>query len=202
MAAIALPRFPDNWQDQPYLVSRYWDEAMLELEKTLNAVLAIPIIEDALSDLDTAVGTASAAAAAATSAAAAATSAAAAAASEQSLVNSYIDPSSFTAPLISADSAGNVTIANHSRTYGDVALNPTVAVTGDTIATAASPTSVVRVYYSDPTRAGGTVTYLFTIDPAAPMPQGGDIHSIGAVEIPAAGASDGDYLKPPGYVDL
>lgn len=202
MATIALPRFPANWQDQPYLISRYWDEAMLELEKTLNAVLAIPAIQEALADLDTAIEAANDAAEAATVAATKAGSASTAALSEQSLVNSYIDPTSFTAPLISADSSGNVTIANHSRTYGDSTLNPMVHVTGATIATGASPLSVVRIYYTDATRAGGAITYLFTVDPASPTPQGGNTHAVGAVEIPAAGTSDGNYLKPPGYVEL
>lgn len=190
--AIKLPRLPTNWQEQPKLVERYWDTTMTNLEKTLNAILAIPLIENALVDLDTAIAAADAAAANANAAANSVTS-------ETSLVNSF--PTSFVAPLISADSLGNVTIANHSREYGDSVLNPTVAVTGGVIATGAAAASVVRVYYNDPARAGGTVTYLFTVDPAAPPVQSGNTHSVGAVTIPAAGSQGGNGVRPPGYVE-
>lgn len=190
---IKLARLPTNWQDQPKLVERYWDVSMTQIEKTLNAILAIPLIEDALADLDTAIAAADASAANANAAASAVTS-------ESSLVNSYV--SNFTAPLISADNLGNVTITLHDRVYGDPSLNPTVSVTGAVIATAAAPTSVVRVYYNDASRAGGAVTYLFTVDPAAPPVQGGNLHSVGAVTIPAAGTLGGKNISPPGFVEL
>lgn len=189
MATVKLARLPTNWQDQPKLVERYWDSAMTEIEKTLNAILAIPLIEDALADLDTAIAAADAAAASANAAAISVTS-------ESSLVNSY--PSGVS---ITADNLGDVTITTHNRVYGDSVLNPTVSVTGDVISTGAASGSVVRIYYSDPTRAGGTVSYLFTVDPAAPPVQGGDIHSVGAVTIPAAGTQGGNGLRPPGYVE-
>lgn len=190
--AVKLARLPVNWEKQPELVRRYWDTTMTEIEKTLNAILAIPAIEAALEDLDEAVANAN-------SAAAAAQAAADSAKSNESLINSYI--SGFTAPLISADSSGNVTIANHQRVYGDSTLNPTRSVTGGTISTAAAANSTVRVYYSDPTRAGGAVTYQFTVDPATPMAQGGNIHSVGAVIIPATGTDDGNFVRPPGFVE-
>lgn len=191
--AVKLPRLPTNWQDQPKLVERYWDSTMTEIEKTLNAILAIPLIEDALADLDTAIAAADAAAANANAAATSITS-------ESSLVNSF--PDNFAAPLVSVDNLGNVTIAAHDRVYGDSVLNPTVSVTGATVATAAAPTDIVRIYYNDATRAGGTVTYLFTTDPAPPPVQGGDIHSVGAVEIPTVGTLSGKNVTPPGFVNL
>lgn len=190
--AIKLARLPTNWQDQPKLVERYWDSAMTEIEKTLNAILAIPLIEDALADLDTAISAADAAAATANAAAASVTS-------EQSIVTSF--PDNFVAPLISADNLGNVTIAAHDRIYGDSVLNPPVAVAGAILATGAAAASVVRVYYNDPARAGGSVTYLYTVDPAAPPVQGGNTHSVGAVTIPAAGTQGGNGVRPPGYVE-
>lgn len=190
--AIKLPRLPTNWQDQPKLVERYWDGAMTEIEKTLNAILAIPAIEAALAGLD-------AATTAAQDAADAANAAAASVTSESSIVTSY--PDNFVAPLISANSTGDVTIVTHDRVYGDPTMNPTVSVTGSIIATGESSPSVIRVYYVDPTRAGGAVSYLYTVDPAAPPVQGGNVHSVGAVEIPAAGSQSGNGVKPPGYVE-
>ena len=201
MASIYLPRLPTNWEQQPHLVARYWDDAMKEIEKTFQALLSIPAIQEALEDLDAAVAAAQAAADDAMSAASDAETAANESKQEQSLISSYIDPTSFTAPLISADSAGNVTIATHDRVYGDSVLNPTVEVTGATLATAAAPSSVVRIYYIDPSKAGGSVTFQFTIDPAALVAQGNNAHSVGGVTIPASGTNDGVYVEPPGYVD-
>lgn len=187
--AFKLPRLPITWQEQPKLVERYWDLTMTQLEKTLNAILAIPIIEAALVGLDAATAAAQAAADNANAAAMSVTS-------ESSLVNSY--PSGVT---ITADNLGNVTINTHNRIYGDSVMNPTVSVTGAVVATGAAAASVVRIYYNDPTRAGGAVTYLFTVDPASPPVQGGNVHSVGAVTIPAAGTQGGNGVRPPGYVE-
>ncbi len=193
MPNFKLPRLQQGWENQPKLLERYWDIAMTQLEKTLNAILDIPSIEAALINLNTATQNAQ-------NAADNANSTASAVASETSLVNSY--PSNFTAPLISADNLGNVTIVNHNRVYGDSEINPPVSVIGGIVATAASPLSVVRIYYVDPARTGGTVSYLFTVDPTIPFAQTGNIHSVGAVEIPTTGTQDGNSLHPPGYVEL
>ena len=187
--AIKLARLPTTWQQQPKLVERYWDSSMTQIEKTLNAILAIPLIEDALADLDTAIAAADAAAASANAAALGVTS-------ESSLVNSYPDGVSIT-----ANNLGDVTITTHNRVYGDATLNPTVSVTGAVISTGAASGSVIRVYYNDPTRAGGAVSYLYTVDPTAPPVQGGNVHSVGAVTIPAAGTQGGNGVRPPGYVE-
>lgn len=200
--AFRLPRLPYGWRDQPQLFERYWDEFATNIEKTLNAILEIPEIAEALQDAidaaEAAADNAQTAADNAQTAADDAASATAAQAQETSLVNSY--PSAGV-PILSADSTGLVTIATHNRVYGDSALNPTVSVTGNTVASAAAALSIVRVYYDDPTRAGGAVTYGFTVDPAAPPVQSGNRHSVGAVEIPAVGSQDGRPLGPPGYVD-
>lgn len=192
MPTIKLPRLFAGWRDQPELFERYFDEAMTSIETSLNAVLQIPLIEEALADLD-------AATAAATAAAANANAAANGVTSETSLVNSYVD--NFTAPLISAASDGTVTVAAHDRVYGDQTMNPTVAVDGDSFATTALADEVVRVFYEDALREGGAVIYQYTIDPAPPPVQGGVVHSVGTVVIPLAGTEDGNYIKPPGYVD-
>lgn len=203
---LKLSRLPFNWKESPKLFERYWDNTMTQLEDILNQLLALPVIQDAIDNLDTAVADAQSAADAANTAAAAANSAAGTAQAttdaqkaETSLVNSFVQ--NFTAPLISADSAGTVTVANHDRVYGDVILNPAVSVTGGSFATTASIGDVVRVYYDDPGRAGGSVTYQYTIDPTASPVQSGNRHSVGAVTIPAVGTQDGNYVRPPGYVN-
>lgn len=168
---------------------RLYNGAMVALEAAFNG------LEDAVS----AIAAAQAAADAANTAADNANAAAESVTSEQSLVTSFIVSGSFTPPLITADTLGNVTIATHDRQYGDTALNPTRTVDGDTIATGEVSPSVVRFYYDDPDREGGAVAYLFTVDPDPEPVQGGDTHSVGAVEIPAAGTNDGDYVRPPGF---
>lgn len=198
MAIFKLPRLPVRWEKNPELTRRYWDEAMTKLESTLNAILSIPAIIAALADLDSATQAALDAADAAQAAADNAQSAANDQARENSIVNSYVD--NYTSPLISANLSGGITIANHDRVYGDQVLNPTVSVTGGMLATAAPPGSIVRVYYIDSARSGGSVSYLFTVDPAAPPVQGGDTHSVGAVEIPSVGFQDGRGMYPPGFI--
>ncbi len=189
---VKLPRLLQGWREQPKLLERYWDIAMTKIEDILNQLLAIPAIEDALADLDAAIIAAQDAADSANAAADSVTS-------ETSLTSSY--PSNFVSPLISSDNTGVVTIANHDRVYGDSTLNPTVAVVGGIVATGASPGQTVRVYYNDPTRSGGPVTYLFTVDPAEPPVQTGDTHSVGAATVPAGAPEPGGPVRPPGWAN-
>lgn len=200
MAPIKLPRLPLNWKDQPQLFERYWNEAMTNIEKSLNQLLALPEIQAAIDAAQLTADVANTAAINAQSSADASTAITRAMAKENSLVNSYITsaPGSF----ITANSSGVVTVPNHTRIYGDSVLNPTVAVDGDSFPTFAGAGDLVRVYYSDPTRAGGVVSYLFTIDPATPQSQTGDFHSVGAIVIPSTGVSAGNNLHPPGYIYL
>lgn len=193
MAAFRLPRLPVNWREQPQLFERYWDEAMSRLEETLNAILSIPELQQAIQDAQDAADAANAAADNANAVADAN-------AAESSIVNSYV--SNFTAPLLNCTDAGVVTIATHDRVYGDSALNPTVSVTGAVINTLATSGQTVRIYYDQSSRAGGAVTYQWTVDPSPPPVQGGIRHSLGTVIVPAAAdpPSDGNYVKPPGYV--
>lgn len=190
---LKLPRFPNGWQKtQPQLFERYWDETMFQIEKNINALISLPLIEQAVLD-------AQAAANAAQTAADTATTAASASATEASLVNSF--PSIAVAPILSVDSIGTIMVFAHQRVYGDSSINPTVSVSGATLVTGATSGQVVRVYYDDPTRAGGSVTYMWTVDPTAPPVQGSNRHSVGVVTVPGAGSSDGSGVKPPGYVE-
>lgn len=191
---LKLSRLFAGWEKQPVLFRRYWDETMSLIEDNINAINQLPLIQAAID-------AANAAADAANAAAENAQNTADSQALENSLVNSYIDSASFTAPLLSADSSGNVTIASHTRVYGNPTLNPSVSVTGTTIATSATADDVVRIYYSDPSRAGGSVSFSHTIDPASIIPQSGTNHSVGSITIPSIGTNDGNYVKPPGYVE-
>lgn len=195
--AFRLARLPVNWKEQPQLFERYWDETITQIEKTLNAILDIPIIQQAVIDAQAAADAAQAAASAAQSAADGAQADTDRQKAETSLVNSYT--TGFTAPLITANVAGNATIGNHMRQYGD---GTSVSVIGSSVVTGAATGDIVRIYYDDPARAGGAVTYQFTIDPAAAPVQSGNRHSVGAVEIPVSGVNNGKNLKGPGYVDL
>lgn len=195
---VRLPRLFENWQDDPVLVRRYWDQAMNQIEDILNDLLAIPEIEAALEDLDTAVETVEAAATAAQTSADEAQEAVDSVAVKDSLKNSYVD--NFTAPLLSISSTGSLEIKTHDRVYGDATLNPTVTVNGETIATGAVSGDVVRVSYEDSSRAGGTVIYDIIINGPAPV-QSGDTHVVGAATVPATGTTDGNIVRPPGYVE-
>lgn len=208
---LKLPRLPINWITQPQLLERYWDLAMTKIEDSFNQLLQLPIIQQAIIDLglSTAAAQADAAAAAASASAAAASAASANATAntadttatsvqtDTALVDSYV--SGFVAPLLSITSTGSATIADHNRVYGD---GSSVAVTGGAVATGATSGQTVRVYYNDPTRAGGAVTYLFTVDPAAPPVQKVNTHSVGAVLVPAAGSNNGKFIRPPGFIEV
>ena len=108
------------------------------------------------------------------------------------VVNSYP-----TGCAVSADSSGVVTITSHSRNYGDQAV---VSVNAGSVNTGAAAGSVVRLYYNDPKKAGGAVTYQATVDPATPIPQGNGIHSVAVVTIPSSGTASGKLLQPPGFI--
>lgn len=184
---LKLPRLTQGWDKQPKLLERYWDILCKSIEESINQILELPIILEALNQ---AIENAQNAANNANGVADTVTA-------EQSLVTSF--PTNYTSPLVSANSLGKVTIANHSRQYGDPTLNPTVTVQGGSLLTGATSGSVVRIYYNDPTRQGGVVTYLYTVDPAPIPVQGGDVHSVGSVEIPATGSVDGGVVRPPGW---
>lgn len=192
--ALKLPRLPAsqrlvNEDGTPTIVFSTWWQAMAtQLESVVNSILAIPEIQTALTTLDTSVAAATAAAAAANTAAATATAASAATTSENALVNSTITPTS-----VLTASPTTITIASHTRNYAD---GTSVSVTGGTIAATASG-DTDYVSYSDPTRAGGAVTYIVSTTPPA---QTGNIHVVGAVTIPASGTVSGGHGPVPGFV--
>ncbi len=154
---------------------------------------------EAIPSIQADVAAAEAAAAAAQASANAAQAAADDVSTATSLENSFI--TNFTPPLISADNTGAVTIANHDRQYAGDPAPPPVAVIGGTFPSGFVSGDLVRCYYDDAARTGGAVVYQFTLDPTVAA-QTGIRHSVGAVEIPAAGSQDGDPVRPPGFVPL
>lgn len=112
--------------------------------------------------------------------------------SELSLQNSGV--TSEAGPL-TCSAAGTVTIANHTRTYGNATLNPPVSVVGDIVVTGFTSGDTVFVFYDDPTRAGGAVTYLFSML-NDDMVQAGNRHAVGEVTVPAIGTDTGAYVRP------
>jgi hypothetical protein len=121
----------------------------------------------------------------------AAQSQATATATEDALAKSFPSPSN----ILSAASNGTITIAAHTRVYGD---GTSVAVNSGTVS-GWTPGQFVQVYYDDAGRAGGAVAYQGTTDVIA---QAGSRHIVGGVAIPLAGSptQDGFPPFPPGYV--
>jgi hypothetical protein len=91
------------------------------------------------------------------------------------IANSYTDPTSVLTATVSG-SAATIVIADHSRVYTD---GMKVAVTGATLTGLAIDTTYY-VFYSDPDRKGGTVSYQTTTDQTAAAQIGG-IHSCGSI---------------------
>jgi hypothetical protein len=100
-------------------------------------------------------------------------------------------------PLSASDAGANasVSIANHTRVYGD---GTTVSVIGGSV-TALAYSTLYYVYYDDPAREGGNVSYAVTTN-EADAAQVGDRHLVGTVTTPAAAApdTDGEYVRIPG----
>ena len=107
-----------------------------------------------------------------------------------SLQNSYTDP----VAVLSATSGGAVTINAHDRVYAD---GSRVAVSAGSLSGFANGANVT-VYYNDPAREGGAVTFIGSTSAVA---QVGATHIVGQVTIPAAGEPNAPGYGPaaPGY---
>lgn len=108
-------------------------------------------------------------------------------AASNSLADSYLDP----IRVLTASSDGVVTIAAHTRVYGN---GDSVSVNGGTVTGFAS-SDYVTVYYKDAGREGGAVTYQGTTSAVA---QSGAVHVVGQVTIPEAGAGTSTGTSPTG----
>lgn len=157
---------------------RWINSAFSQLEEAQNAVTAA--LEAAGIALD---------------AAAAAQAAADAVTGDTNLSSSYVTGLTLEAFNDGADC--HVDISAHTRVYGD---GTSVPVNGGTLSGITHDT-VVRVYYDQPSRAGGAVTYQWSslIEDAT---QAGDRHSVGSVVTPRTaevGSIIGSPVYPPGY---
>ena len=93
---IKLARLPIGWDKQPQLFERYYDETMTQIEKTLNAILQIPIIQAALSVVKLSVA-------------------------QQAIASSF--PVGMTMTI---SSTGSLVISNHIRRYPDTHVDVAV----------------------------------------------------------------------------
>lgn len=114
-----------------------------------------------------------------------------AASNSLTITNSYTNPVS----VLTANSDGVITIAAHTRVYGD---GKSVPVNGGSIS-GFGQGQYVSVYYDDAARQGGAVVYHGSTSPVA---QAGSTHSVGQITIPYAGQTPntGGGVSPPGYV--
>ena len=51
MTIFKLPRLPVNWNEQPQLFERYWDEVTRKIEDNFNSVLSVPGLTAAVTAL-------------------------------------------------------------------------------------------------------------------------------------------------------
>ena len=181
-------QFQQNWQNQGKAI----EGAIQILAEAVDGILAAQTAAEAA---NAAAVVAQDAAATAQVAAEAANDAAAAVGSEGTITAS--GTSGLTLTATDAGTDATVNISAHTRIYGD---SSSVSVSAGSITGLAYSTDY-WVFYDDPTRAGGAVTYQHSTDPADAV-QTGDKHSVGAVTTPVAAAPDnnGKEVLPAGVV--
>lgn len=195
--ALKLPRLPGNIALVDPATGRVTPEFQRWWQTTMEAIEGQANNQQALLDaLITAQASADAAAAAAAAADAAAATAATAAAAAQtsadsvtsdtSLSNSYV----FGVAIVGHDAGASATvsISAHTRLYGN---GVQVSVNSGSVTSLAYSTSYY-IYYDDPSRAGGAVTYHVTtsISSAAQSATNPNRHFVGTIITPAALAAD------------
>jgi hypothetical protein len=162
-----------------------------------NFLVDLIDLNDLITTVEAAAATANTAAAAANTAATAAQETADDITNAQSLANSYV--SGLTLGATDAGASATVTISAHTRHYPQPnGTTVNVSVNGGSL-TAQPYSSFIYVYYDDPGRAGGAVTYQGTTDEATAA-QIGARHTVGGTPTPAAlGAPEtGKPTRPPG----
>lgn len=107
------------------------------------------------------------------------------------ITQSWTEPTS----VLTANSAGTITIAAHHRNYGN---GNKVAVDAGSVS-GFTPEQQVSVFYRDAARAGGAVTYETSLLTVA---QEGSVHVVGRATIPQAGSPPASGTSPtaPGAV--
>jgi hypothetical protein len=186
---LRLPRLnstdsiTDDTQRPSFSFQRFWQSVVVAIEAAFNAQ----------SDAIAAIAAAQTAADNANAAAATAQAAAASSSASSALASS--GTSGLTLTAIDAGTDATIQISAHTRIYAD---GSSVAVSAGTV-TGKSYSSTYYVYYSDPSRAGGSVSYQASLSSADAV-QTGAIHSLGTVTTPAAagGPSTGKRNLGPG----
>lgn len=201
--ALRLPRLPINFrivdeQGAATVAFQLWWQSVADaIEENINgievALEAAGIALDAAAAADAAAIAAATAADNAQAAADTAQDSANAADAQSSLANSYVS----TNPLSAVDAGADTTIniAAHTRIYGN---GSSVSANAGSL-TGRAYSTTYWVYYDDPARAGGAVTYQSTTT-EADAAQTGDRHVVGKVTTPAAAAppATGSPVRPPG----
>lgn len=192
----------DN-QGRPTLARQVHEQRLIEqIEAALAALQEqldlIQAAQDAADAADAAAAAANAAATAAQTAADNAADAAEDANANTALIGSY--PSGVTMTGKDVGASATVDVSAHTRTYADG--SPSVSVSAGSV-TGLAYSTLYYVYYDQPSRAGGSVTYVATTSETTAA-QTGARHLVGKVTTPAAAAPDtgGFYVRPPGVGDI
>lgn len=178
----------------------WWQTNRNAIVAAINAIESIPEIQAALLEVDAAAAAANAAAIAANTAAGNAQASADATTEATSLANSYV--TGLTLSTTDTGTSITVNISAHTRVYGNgtsVSVNAGT-VTGLPYSPSTTNLTTEIIYYSDPTRAGGTETYQATTN-ASTAAQVGDVHTVGSIVMPVAAAgtpNTGHPVRPPG----
>jgi hypothetical protein len=208
--AFRLPRLPDDIElveptrRASFKFQRWWQSVMKAIEtqetaqdELLEAIIAAQAAADAANEAAAAAQTAADAADTAAGGAQVAADNAQAAADQAAADSSLASSGTIGLTMTATDAGASATItaSAHTRAYGD---GTSVAVSGGAV-TGLLYSTTYYVYYLDPTRAGGAVTYLASTDPADAV-QSGSVHSVGAVGTPAAAGppEDGTPWNAPG----
>lgn len=196
---MALPPRPQKFrQDLPIVDpanGRPTNTFLRSINGSLDLLNYLADIQAAADAANAAAEAANAAATAAQGAADSAQVAADDATLAAALGNSYTSGITIVATDAGADVT--VTISAHDRVY---ATTPQTSVPVNSgILTGLIYSTRYYFYYDQPSRAGGAVTYVATIN-QDDVAQIGDRHSVGTVLTPAAAAppSDGGGVRPPG----
>jgi hypothetical protein len=191
--AFSLPRLPPV-AVTPQDMQIWWQQVVEAIEaqegRQDDAIAAIAAAQAAADAANAAAATADAAAASAQDTADDITAA-------NALATSYVTGATITATDAGADVT--ITISAHTRHYPQPdGSTVDVAVSGGSL-TGRAYSTTYYIYYDDPSRAGGAVTYQSTTSEATAA-QIGDRHTVGGVTTPAAlGApKTGGYTRPPG----
>lgn len=205
--SFRLPRLPQT--EPTYQQWQIWWQQVVEaieaqeggqdelIQALADAVAAIAAAQAAADAANTAAVAAGVAAAAADTAASAAQTTANDITSSSALGSSYVDDAGISA--FDAGASATATIGAHTRYYPQPDGSTVNVSVGAGSVTGLAYLSGYYIYYEDPTRAGGAVTYLATTN-AATAAQAGSRHVVGFVSTPAALGSSiiGKNVRPSG----